>query len=181
MDALLEAPDPSRALGRRDHALLLFLYNTGARADEVAHVRIADLEIGLTPGRDVASVLIHGKGSKLRRCPLWTKTVNELAPLANSRAGSENAFLNRSGKPLTRFGIHGIVEKYAAQAAKQQPSLGKKRVSPHTIRHTTATHLLRAGVDINHDQRLRGGRFRNEDEGIGKLRNQAGKTSETLA
>jgi len=149
MDAMLEAPNVSTPLGRRDNALLLFLYNTGARADEVAHVRITDLDLGLTPKRDVSSVLIHGKGSKLRRCPLWTKTVNELAPLVSNRPTSENAFLNRSGKPLTRFGIHAIVEKYAAQVAKHPPSVGKTRVRPHTIRHTTATHLLRAGVDIN--------------------------------
>jgi site-specific recombinase XerD len=149
MDALLEAPDQSTTLGRRDRTLLLFLYNTGARADEVAHVRIADLDLGYTPGRDVSSVLIHGKGNKLRRCPLWTRTVNELSPLVSSRTSSENIFLNRSAQPLTRFGIHTLVERYAAQVAKQQPSVAKKRVSPHTIRHTTATHLLRAGVDIN--------------------------------
>ena len=149
MDALLEAPNVSTKLGCRDHALLLFLYNTGARADEVAHVRIADLDLGLTPGRDMSSVLIHGKGNKLRRCPLWTKTVKELTPLLSDRPESDAVFLNRSGHPLTRFGIHAIVERYAAQVSKGQPSLGKKRVSPHTIRHTTATHLLRAGVDIN--------------------------------
>ena len=149
MDALLEAPDLRTALGRRDRALLLFLYNTGARADEVAHVRISDLDLGHTPERDVSSVLIHGKGSKRRRCPLWARTVNGLSPLVSGRSSAENVFLNRSGQPLTRFGIHTLVERYAAQVARQQPSVAKKRVSPHTIRHTTATHLLRAGVDIN--------------------------------
>lgn len=149
MDALLEAPDLNTALGRRDHALLLFLYNTGARADEVAHVRIADLDLGHTPGRDVSSVLIHGKGNKLRRCPLWARTVNELSPLVSSRDSTENVFLNRSRRPLTRFGIHTLVERYATRVAEQLPAVAKKRVSPHTIRHTTATHLLRAGVDIN--------------------------------
>jgi len=149
MDALLEAPAMTTALGRRDHALLLFLYNTGARADEVAHVRIVDLDLGHMPERDVSAVLIHGKGNKLRRCPLWAKTVKEIAPLVTNRATSENVFLNRSGQPLTRFGIHAIVVRYAARVAKQLPSMAKKRVSPHIIRHTTATHLLRAGVDIN--------------------------------
>ena len=81
MDALLAAPDPDTAQGRRDHAVLLFLYNTGARADEVAHVRIADLDLGQTPDRDPSSVLIRGKGNKPRRCPLWARTVNELLPL----------------------------------------------------------------------------------------------------
>ena len=149
MDALLAAPETNRAQGRRDHALLLFLYNTGARADEAAHVRIADLDLGQTPDRDPSSVLIHGKGNKRRRCPLWARTVNELVPLVTGRASSESVFLNRCGQPLTRFGIHALVERYAAAVATALPSLAGKRVSPHTIRHTTATHLLRAGVDIN--------------------------------
>ncbi|HEY7159399.1 MAG TPA: tyrosine-type recombinase/integrase [Gemmataceae bacterium] len=149
MDALLAAPDANRAQGRRDHALLLFLYNTGARADEAAHVRIADLDLGQTPDRDPSSVLIRGKGNKRRRCPLWARTVNELVPLVSDRRPSESVFLNRRGQPLTRFGIHALVERYVAVAAASQPSLAGKRVSPHTIRHTTATHLLRAGVDIN--------------------------------
>ena len=149
MDVLLAAPDVAMAQGRRDHAVLLFLYNTGARADEVAHVVIADLDLGQTPSRDSSSVLIHGKGNKQRRCPLWTRTVNELLPLIHGRAGTEHVFLNRRGQALTRFGIHALVERSAAAVAVKLPSLAKKRVSPHTIRHTTATHLLRAGVDIN--------------------------------
>lgn len=149
MDALLAAPDTDTAQGRRDHTLLLFLYNTGARADETAHVRIEDLDLGKTTDRDPSSVLIHGKGNKLRRCPLWVKTVNELLPLVASRPSAEQVFLNRRGQPLTRFGVHALVERYAAQVAGTLPAMAKKRVSPHTIRHTTATHLLRAGVDIN--------------------------------
>jgi integrase/recombinase XerD len=65
------------------------------------------------------------------------------------RAPSEHVFLNRSGRPITRFGIHALVERYVVRVAKDVPSLTAKRVSPHTIRHTTATHLLRSGVDIN--------------------------------
>ena len=149
MDALLAAPDMGTPQGRRDHAVLLFLYNTGARADEVAQVRIADLDLGRVPERDLSSVLIHGKGKKQRRCPLWARTVNELLPLVSGRAPAEHVFLNRRGQPLTRFGVHALVERYAAAAAATQPSVAKKRTSPHTIRHTTATHLLRAGVDIN--------------------------------
>jgi site-specific recombinase XerD len=149
MDALLAAPRTDTALGRRDHALLLFLYNTGARADEAAHVRIEDLDLGKTTARDPSSVLIHGKGNKLRRCPLWIKTVNELLLLVAGRPSADHVFLNRRGEPLTRFGVHALVERYAGQVAATLPTLAKKRVSPHTIRHTTATHLLRAGVDIN--------------------------------
>jgi integrase/recombinase XerD len=149
MDALLAAPDRGTRQGGRDHALLLFLYNSGARADEAAHVLIGDLELGLKPERDPSSVLIRGKGNKPRRCPLWPKTVNELLALVSGRDQQEHVFLNRRGEPLTRFGIHALVERYAAKVTAQMPQLASKRVSPHTIRHTTATHLLRAGVDIN--------------------------------
>ena len=149
MDALLNTPDQRTAQGRRDHAVLLFLYNTGARADEVAQVRISDLDLGAASSRDATSVVLHGKGNKRRRCPLWPRMVNELRPLIDHRAESQHVFLNRRGQPLTRFGIHAIVERYAAHVAMELPSVAKKRVSPHMIRHTTATHLLRAGVDIN--------------------------------
>lgn len=149
MDALLAAPDVRTAQGIRDHALLLFLYNAGARADEAAQVRIGDLTLPQVPGRDLASVLIRGKGGKPRRCPLWANTVQELMPLVQIRGPGDHVFLNRRGRPITRFGIHALVKRCAGQAVKRVPSLATKRVSPHTIRHTTATHLLRSGVDIN--------------------------------
>lgn len=79
----------------------------------------------------------------------WPQTVNELLPLVSDRAPSEHVFLNRRGEPLTRFGIHTMVERHAQKVAQHMPSVATKRVSPHTIRRTTATHLLRAGVDIN--------------------------------
>ena len=149
MDALLAAPDRATAQGRRDYSVILFLYNTGARADEAAQLRISDLDLSETPKRYQSSVEIHGKGNKLRRCPLWPQTVCELAPLVERRSPSEGVFLNRCGRPLTRFGIHTMIERYAKKVSVRMPSLMTKRVSPHTIRHTTATHLLRAGVDIN--------------------------------
>lgn len=149
MDALLNAPDKQTDQGKRDHALLLFLYNTGARADEAAQLKIADIHIPHVPKRDLATVLIRGKGNKLRRCPLWQQTANELSTLASDRNPSDHVFINRRHQPLTRFGIHAMVNRYVRQIVKNLPSIEKKRVSPHTIRHTTATHLLRAGVDIN--------------------------------
>ncbi|MDB4516791.1 site-specific integrase [Crocinitomicaceae bacterium] len=149
MDALLATPDMTTAQGRRDHALLLFLYNSGARADETAQVQIGDLALPQVPDRDLASVLIRGKGNKPRRCPLWAQTVHELVALVQGRDPSEHVFLNRCGRPITRFGIHALVERSVARAVTKEPSLAAKRVSPHTIRHTTATHLLRSGVDIN--------------------------------
>src|SRR5207248_4964182 len=131
MDALLAAPDLRTAQGRRDHALLLFLYNAGARADEAAQVRIGDLTLPQVPDRDLASVLIRGQGNKPRRCPLWTQTVQELILLVPDRGPEEHLFLNRCGRPITRFGIHTLVERCAARAQKDLPSLAAKRVSPH--------------------------------------------------
>jgi site-specific recombinase XerD len=149
MDAILASPDRGTLQGRRDYALLLFLYNTGARADEAAQVRISDLQLSPPTGRAVSLVLIHGKGSKMRRCPLWANTTRELTLLTANRQPDENVFLNCRGNPLTRFGIHTLVERHARKAAERVSTLMRKQVSPHTIRHTTATHLLRAGVDIN--------------------------------
>jgi len=149
MDALLAAPDRGASQGRRDYAMLLFLYNTGARADEAAQTRISDLDLSHAPKRDYSSVQIRGKGNKLRRCPLWPQTVHELTNLVNGRAPDEPVFLNRRGQPLTRFGIHTLVKRNVRKVSVTRPSLALKRVSPHTVRHMTATHLLRAGVDIN--------------------------------
>lgn len=147
IDALLDAPDRETRQGRRDYALLLFLYNSGARAEEAARLTVGDISLGPSP-----SVRIHGKGSKTRFCPLWPHTTVVLRDLLSSRIDGPKAaptFLNVRGKPLTRFGIHAMVSRNAAKAAQKLPSLQEKRVSPHTLRHTTAVHLLRSGVDIN--------------------------------
>jgi integrase/recombinase XerD len=149
MDALLAAPDRSTAQGQRDYVLLLFLYNTGARADEAAQLTIADLELAHAPARDFSSVQIRGKGNKLRRCPLWPHTVSAIAALIIGRAPHEHVFLNRCRQPITRFGIHTMVERYVQRLSAKMPALATKRVSPHSVRHTCATHLLRAGVDLN--------------------------------
>ena len=149
IDALLAAPDRQTAQGRRDYVLLLFLYNSGARADEAAQLTVSDLDLTSTARDGQGLVRINGKGGKVRHCPLWSATVRELALCVANRAPNEHVFLNRCGRPLTRFGIYDVVQRYAAQVTAKMPSLSAKRVSPHTIRHTTATHLLRAGVDIN--------------------------------
>ncbi len=149
MDALLASPDRETSQGRRDHTLLLFLYNTGARADEAAQIMVGDLELGHVPGSGYSSVKIRGKGNKLRHCPLWPQTATQLAALVAGRVGTDRVFLNRRREPVTRFGIHTLVERHVRKARAHVPSLAAKRISPHSIRHTTATHLLRAGVDIN--------------------------------
>jgi site-specific recombinase XerD len=144
MDAMLRAPDRGTKLGERDHALLLFMYNSGARADEVAGLCIDNVQTGSSP-----SVRILGKGNKWRICPLWPVTVDAIRPLIHGRAASERVFLGRTGKPITRFGVHRLVTVYAAMTCQRVESMRRKHVSPHTIRHTTAVHLLRAGADIN--------------------------------
>jgi site-specific recombinase XerD len=146
IDALLASPSLDTQQGQKDHALLLFLYNSGARASEAAAVKLSDLE---GDSRRGGIVKLFGKGAKTRLCPLWPRTMAALAPLIAGRPQDSLVFLNRYGAPVTRFGIHTLVERHAKQAKESVRSLAKKQVSPHIIRHTTATHLLRAGVDIN--------------------------------
>jgi integrase/recombinase XerD len=149
IDALLEAPSAVTKLGCRDRALLLFLYNSGARAEETAKLCIEDLSLHSGADGTLSSVCLHGKGGKVRVCPLWASTTVTLKNLVAGRDGKERVFLNRRSEPLTRFGIHEIVTRYAHAAMSRVPDMHKKRIGPHTVRHTTATHLLRAGVDIN--------------------------------
>lgn len=148
VNAMLAVPDCSTSSGHRNYVLLLFLYNSGTRASEAAGLSITDLDLGPHPN-GTASVRIKGKGGKLRRCPLWKKTAEELTRLIAGRPERDRVFLNRHGEPLTRFGIYALVRECVLEASKHVPSILSKRVSPHTLRHTTATHLLRAGVDIN--------------------------------
>jgi integrase/recombinase XerD len=149
IDALLAAPDRTTKTGHRDHVLLLFLYNSGARAAEAAQLSIGDLSLHTNGNRTLSSVRLKGKGNKVRLCPLWASTVLALGDITHGREDNERVFLNRTAKPLTRFGIHDIVTRHARTAATSVPEMQKKKIGPHTIRHTTATHLLRAGVDIN--------------------------------
>ncbi|MFW6116026.1 MAG: site-specific integrase [Chloroflexota bacterium] len=147
MDALLAVPDRTRAQGQRDYAMLLFLYNTGARATEAASLTTGALRLD-----DPPSVRFRGKGAKTRLCPLWSHTVEVLRQLLGPRlSGPDDApvFLNVRRQPMTRHGIYALVERTVARATEAMPSLRRKTISPHTIRHTTAVHLLRAGVDIN--------------------------------
>lgn len=147
IDALLDVPDRRHPQGRRDYSLLLLLYNTGARASEAATVTIGALELKTSP-----SVRFMGKGRKIRLCPLWAHTAKVLGDQLGSRLdGPRNApvFLNVRGQPITRFGVYDLVVRTVKKAMKTAPSLQDKNISPHIMRHTTAVHLLRAGVDIN--------------------------------
>jgi site-specific recombinase XerD len=145
--AVLNSVDPCSRNALRDDGLLLFLYNTGARAQEVVDLKINKLRFE-TP----CQVKLLGKGRKERACPLWPETVQALQSYIEHREPSAKecppVFLNAKGKPITRFGIRYIVRKYAAKAAEVCASIKAKRVSPHTVRHTTGMHLLQSGNDI---------------------------------
>ncbi len=148
MEAIFDVINTKTALGRRDYAILLFMYNTGARAQETADARLSWVSF-----RKPYKVEILGKGRKLRTCPLWPSTVEILQKMISARRQNSEAdghlFINRLDQPLTRFGIGNIVVEYNQKASEHIPSLKKKTVTPHTIRHTTAMHLLQSGVDIN--------------------------------
>lgn len=148
IEHLLAVPDRTRPAGRRDAALLWFLYNTGARAQEAVDACIPAVRF-VAP----AQVRLFGKGRKERLCPLWPETVGLLRDMLRDRDVPEEAdeplFLSAAGRPLTRFGLRHIVRECVARAATACPSLGAKRISPHTLRHTTALHLLQSGVELN--------------------------------
>ena len=148
INAILSQVPTTTPLGRRDDALLRFLYNTGARVQEAVDVRASDLRLE-TP----ASVRLRGKGGKERLCPLWTDTIARIYTILQEMKvdtqSRDHVFINRSGKQLSRFGVRYILSKYVNLAANQCPSLARKNVHPHTFRHTTAMHLLQAGVDLS--------------------------------
>lgn len=145
--AILDAAANDSAPGARDYILLLFMYNTGARVQEVADTRLSWLSLN-----QPYKVELLGKGRKWRTCPLWENTVKHLRHLIEHRGLTEpNAclFVNRFGQKLSRFGIGDILERAVARAAQKMPSLRDRSVTPHTLRHTTAMHLLQSGVEIN--------------------------------
>jgi integrase/recombinase XerD len=145
--AILESTDREKSEGRRDHALLLTLFNTGARVQELLGVRPTDLQLDKP-----FQVRLRGKGRKERICPLWTNTVESLRKLLSDipdqASETKPIFRNRRGEPMTRFGVRYIVRRYAERAQVAVPRLANKRVHPHTFRHSAAVHLLRSGVDF---------------------------------
>lgn len=146
IDAILAAPNLSQWSGRRDHAILLTFYNSGARVSEMTALTQSDFHFG------VQSYLhLKGKGRKERAIPLWTKTARTLQSWFKepSRFQTSLAFPSAHGKKLTRNGVHYLLQQAVHKAAPGCPSLGHKKVTPHTLRHTTAAHLLQAGVDMS--------------------------------
>jgi len=146
MQALLDAVDIDSRTGVRDRALLMVLYNTGARVSEIVGLTREDLRLDGAS----AQVKLLGKGRKQRSCPLWPETAEALGAYLRQRnptqPATEQVFLNANDTPITRFGIRYVTRKYGARAL---PPSSNKVVNPHSVRHTTAMHLLRAGNDIN--------------------------------
>ena len=144
MKALLKVPDRRTHRGRIEHGVLLFLYNTGARVSEATELAVDDLRIERRDGGH-ALVTLHGKGGKIRQCPLWPRTERVLAQLVRGRTAVDAVFFSRHGRAYTRFGVYRLVRR----CAERVPSLDGRRITPHLIRHTSACHLLQAGVDLN--------------------------------
>jgi site-specific recombinase XerD len=146
MQALLEAPDPLTRTGLRDRVLLMLMYNTGARVSEITALRIGDLHL-----QAGGSVHIHGKGRKQRSVPLWRQTVRLLRQWLKRTDGTPEKPVvpNGRGGLMTRAGVTQRLRQAVARAAIRDSSLQKRRISPHTIRHTTAMHLLQSGVDLS--------------------------------
>jgi site-specific recombinase XerD len=147
IQAILAGIDRSSPDGRRDFVLLATMFNTGARVQEILDLRPCDLQL-----ERPFQLRLFGKGRKERICPLWPQTAQLLAAfLAEAgieAGGRERLFRNHRGFPLTRFGIRYLLAKYCDQAKPSVPSLSGKRLHPHSMRHSTAVHLLQAGVDL---------------------------------
>jgi integrase/recombinase XerD len=144
--AMIAAVDCRKPAGRRDLALLLTLFNTGARVQELLDIRLADLHL-----EGPCQVRLHGKGRKERVCPLWVETVEALQALLSQINGADPnppIFRNCRGETLTRFGVRYLLCGYAERARTAAPRIAQKRIHPHTYRHSAAVYLLQSGVDI---------------------------------
>jgi site-specific recombinase XerD len=145
--AVLDSVDRSTLYGRRDYALLVLLFNTGARVQEILDLRASHLQL-VRPFH----VRLCGKGRKVRICPLWPQTAAVIrdycAEWCIELRSDQPVFLNHRGEPFTRFGVRYILAKYCEQAQAICPSLGRKKLHPHSLRHSTAIYLLKSGVDL---------------------------------
>jgi integrase/recombinase XerD len=148
IDAVLKTINRSTAQGCRDYALLATMFNTGGRVQEIADLRACDLQLTRP-----FQVRLFGKGRKERYCPLWPQTATVLKAFFDQRnldLRSENrVFLNHRGQPLTRFGIRHILTRCLGVACGNAPNLRRKRLHPHSVRHSTAVALLKSGVDLS--------------------------------
>lgn len=147
VEALLASVNRNNADGRRDYALLATMFNTGCRAQEILDLRPCDLQLDRP-----SHARVLGKGRKERICPLWPQTADLLRALIVERSveptSHDPLFRNHRGDPLTRFGVRYLLSKYFNLARSRAPTLATKRLHPHSMRHSTAVHLLQSGVDL---------------------------------
>jgi site-specific recombinase XerD len=145
MQALLNVVHVRSRTGLRDRALLLLLYNTGARVSEVVRLEPPDVRLD-----GAGQVKLFGKGRKTRFCPLWSETVQALRTCLSHRQPKEpqiqQIFLDANGRPITRFGIAHVIGRYAARALRTCPSMAGKTITPHTIRHYSASLTMPSDV-----------------------------------
>jgi site-specific recombinase XerD len=143
--SILSQPERSSPEGQRDHALLSLLYNTGSRIQEALNLRPQDMYL-----KSPAHVRLMGKGEKERISPIWPETAQLLTSLIerNNVRPDERLFINRYGTPLSASGFRFRLRQYVRSATVEQPTLSQKRITPHVFRHTTAVHLVAAGVDV---------------------------------
>jgi site-specific recombinase XerD len=145
MEAIIATTNLTTVEGRRNHALLVLMFNTGCRVGELTQLTREQLQPG--PPRHIR---ILGKGRKWRTVPLWDRTVKAIETMLRDRSDdTPSLFLNRCGEPLTRSGVRHLLARHCREASTKMPALTKKRISPHTIRHTTAVALLRATGDLD--------------------------------
>jgi integrase/recombinase XerD len=145
IQALLDSPDASTALGLRDRAMLHVAYSCGLRVAELVSLRLDQLDSQTPP-----SIRVMGKGRRERVLPLWKETATALNAWLKVRQarGAEEIFHNAGGRGMTRAGFEYILDKHVRTASKNQRSITKKRVTPHVLRHTCAMHILQATGDI---------------------------------
>lgn len=148
IEAVLSRIDQSTPAGRRDYALLATLFNTGARVQELIDLRARDLQLTRP-----YQLRLFGKGRKERFCPLWPQTAQLLRALCGERRidlrSETSVFVNQRGGPLTRFGVRYILAKHLDRARPDVTTLARKRLHPHSMRHSTAVALLKSGVDLS--------------------------------
>ena len=148
IESILKAIDRTIPQGVRDYALLATMFNTGGRVQEIADLRACDLQLAKP-----FQLRLFGKGRKERYCPLWPQTAAVLRAFSKQRDldlwSEARVFLNHRGAPLTRFGIRYILARCLARASPNVPNLRKKRLHPHSMRHSTAMALLKSGADLS--------------------------------
>lgn len=147
LEALFACIDCTTAAGQRDYALFALMFNTGGRVQEILDLRTCDVRT-----EPPYQVRLQGKGNKVRVCPIWKHTATLLRDIVRQSSSSEGnetpLFKNSHGGKLTRFGVRYLLKKYVDASTAMAPTLQDKRIHPHSLRHTTAIYLLKAGVDF---------------------------------